>query len=132
VDSLRCKYSSCHHALRDRRAALPVQAHRIDRTFSYPAHKVVRVQLLRTAQHACICSLTGSEMHVQGAVKCIATSGNVLASGGVDDLIHIYDLHVSHLGRPLQWIVIGMHLALSLLTARSVPLCRKGETSDIS
>jgi WD40 repeat protein len=109
---MSCIYCSCYHALQERRAALAVQTHRIDRTFSYPAHKVVQVQLLRTLQHACMCKLTGSELHVQGAVKCIATSGNVLASGGVDDLIHIYDLHVSHLGRLLQWIVIGMHLAL--------------------
>ena len=36
-----CNCCLCHRALQERRAALAVQTHRIDRTFSYPAHKVL-------------------------------------------------------------------------------------------
>ena len=46
-----------------------MQVTTLQREFNYPAHK--------------------------GAVKCIATAASFLASGGADDLIHLYDIHVS-------------------------------------
>lgn len=46
------------------------------RTFNYPAHK--------------------------GSVKCIAAAGSIVASGGADDLIHIYDMHK---GRDLGYLM---------------------------
>lgn len=36
-------------------------------------------------------------------MKCIAAAGSIVASGGADDLIHIYDMHVSvHPSFPAQ------------------------------
>lgn len=52
-----------------------LQASALAREFNYPAHK--------------------------GAVKCIAAAANFLASGGADDLIHLYDIHVSSMASSL-------------------------------
>lgn len=33
----------------------------------------------------------------QGAVKCITTAAGIVASGGADDLVHLYDIQVQFL-----------------------------------
>jgi hypothetical protein len=41
------------------------------------------------------CSRVQAVLLMQNAVKCVASGGHYLASGGGDDQIHLYDIKVT-------------------------------------